>query len=58
MIDPETLERIADFFEPWELVEYLGVKHVSTRDIIEAFEDDVLDALSDIEELMEFKHDI
>jgi hypothetical protein len=53
----ETLERIADFFEPWELVEYLGAKHVSTRDIIEAFEDDVLDALSDIEELMEFKHE-
>jgi hypothetical protein len=57
MIDPETLERIADFFEPWELVEYLGKMHITTRDIIEAFTDDVLDSLDGIEDLMEFKHE-
>lgn len=57
MMDPETLERVADFFEPWELVEYLGKSHITTRDIIEAFVDDVLDSLDDIEDLMEFKHE-
>jgi hypothetical protein len=49
----DTLERIADFFEPWELVEYLGRSRITTRDILEAFSDDVLDALEAIEELME-----
>ena len=42
---------IADYYEPWELVEFLG-KKLSTRDIIDAFEDEVEDSLDEIEEDM------
>lgn len=52
MIDEETVNRISDYFEPTELVEYLGL---SSRDLVLAFPDEVSDALDDIEELMEFK---
>lgn len=55
-MDNETKERIADYYEPWELVSFLG-KKLSTRDIIDAFEDEVEDALSDIEEDMGVKHE-
>jgi hypothetical protein len=50
-LDNETKDMIADYFEPWELVEFLG-KKVSTRDIIDAFEDEIDDSLEDIEEEM------
>lgn len=48
-MDKETKERIADYFDAWELVEFLG-KRLSTRDIIDAFEDEIEEALEDIEE--------
>lgn len=48
-MDEETKKRIADFFEPWDLAEYLGI---TTLEIIEAFEDKVEEALDDIEELI------
>lgn len=46
-------QRIADYFEAYDLVEYLGV---STMQIIEAFEEEIEAKLDAIEELMEFKH--
>jgi hypothetical protein len=49
MLDRDTKNRIIDYFDPWDLVEFLGVK---TEDIVEAFEVEVEDLLDDIEELM------
>jgi hypothetical protein len=46
----EDLNRIADYFEAWELVEYLR-ERISTRDILDSFPDDIEDVL---EELLEF----
>lgn len=51
-MDKETKERIADYFDAWDLVEYLGF---STMQIIEAFEEDLEERLDQIEELMEFR---
>lgn len=51
-MDEETIKRIADFFDPWDLVEYLQLK---AEDIILAFPDEVEEALEEIEELMEFR---
>lgn len=53
-MDKEVKERIADYFDAWDLVELLGVP---TMDIIEAFEDLIEERLDEIEELMEFKHE-
>lgn len=55
-MDQETKERIADYFDAWELVELLK-KYISTEDIIDAFEDVIEDKVSDIEDIMEFKHE-
>lgn len=52
-MDEETKNRIADYFEAHELVEYL--RTISARDIVDAFEDEVEAALEDIEELMEVR---
>lgn len=54
MLDRDVKERIADFFEPWELVEYLGAK---IDDVIDAFEDEIEERLGDLEELMGFADD-
>jgi hypothetical protein len=51
-MNKEIKERIADYFDPWELVNFLGEKKISTMDIIEAFEDEVEDSLDEIEEEM------
>jgi hypothetical protein len=48
-VDRETKLRIEDFFEGFELVEFLQL-HVS--EIIERFEDEIEEALDEIEELM------
>lgn len=53
-MDEETKNRIADYFDAGNLAEYLGI---SSREIIEAFPDEVEDALEDIEELMQVKRD-
>lgn len=53
-MDKDTKERIADYFDPWELIEYLGVP---TEDIVSAFEEEVLERLEEIEELMGVSHD-
>lgn len=54
MLDKTTKERLADFFDPYELVELLDVK---TEDVIDAFEIEVEDALDDLEELMGIDED-
>ena len=51
-MDEETKERIADFFDAWDLVAFL---QVSTKDIIEAFPEEIEDALEDIEDLMDLR---
>jgi hypothetical protein len=52
-MDNDTKQRIADYFDPWDLVELLGL---TTEEIVEAFEDVIEEKLDAIEELMEFKH--
>jgi hypothetical protein len=54
MMDNDTKKRIADYFDPWDLVEYLGL---STEEIVEAFEDDIDEKLNAIEELMGVTHE-
>lgn len=53
-MDEQTKNRIADYFDSWELVEYLGL---TTEEIVEAFEDTIGDRLSAIEELMGVTHE-
>lgn len=53
-MDNETKNRIADYFDPWDLVEYLGI---STSELIEAFEDEIAERLDAIEELMGVSHE-
>lgn len=53
-MDEELKNRLADYFESWELAELL---RLNSKDVIEAFEDEVLDALEDLEDLMGIKHE-
>lgn len=48
-----TRDRIEDFFEGFELVEFL---QLSVEDIIDAFEDQIEEALDEIEELMQVRY--
>lgn len=48
-MDEELKKRLADFFESWELAELLRLDSLA---LIDAFEDEVEDALDDLEELM------
>lgn len=52
-MDNETKDRIADFFDSWELVEYL---RIPIEDILERFESEIEEAIDDIEELMGVKN--
>ena len=45
----EDLKKIADYFESWQLAEYLNV---SSEDFVLAFEDEILDKLNELKELM------
>lgn len=49
MLDRETKERIADFFESAELVDFL---QVNIEDVIEALEDQIEENLDEIEEFI------
>ena len=49
---PEFLKQVEDFFEPWELVEYL---QLSMDDVMDAFEDQVIEAEEDLCEYMNVK---
>ena len=48
-MDRETKLRIEDFFESWELAEFL---QLPVSELIDAFEDEIESALDEIEELM------
>jgi hypothetical protein len=50
-LDKENLNKIADYFEAWELVYYLR-DHISTRDIVDSFPDDIEDTLEDLLEFI------
>jgi hypothetical protein len=52
MLDKETKERLADYFTAAELVELLGV---DVRLIVDAFEEEIEEALDDLEDIMEVK---
>lgn len=54
MINKEIKKRLADYFEPEELVNYLGL---TAEDLIDAFEADVEEALDDLEDIMGFSDD-
>ena len=53
-MDREQKKRIADYFESWELAEFL---RLPVAELIEAFEGEVEDALEDINELMGINED-
>lgn len=53
-MDNDTKQRITDYFDPWDLVEYLGL---TTEDIVAAFEDEIEERLEAIEELMGVSRD-
>lgn len=53
LMDKELKQRIGDYFESWELAEFL---RIPVEDFIEAFEDEIEEALDDVEELMNVKH--
>lgn len=47
----EELNRVADYFEPWDLIQLLGL---TTAEVVQAFEDEVRDALEDLEDIMDY----
>jgi hypothetical protein len=53
-MDKESKQRIADYFDPWALVEFLGL---TTEQVVDAFEDEIEESIDDIEEEMGYKHD-
>ena len=44
-------KRLIDYFDPWDLVEVLGI---TTAELVVAFEDEVKDKAEELEELMEY----
>lgn len=50
-LDKEAKQRIIDYFDAWDLVEFLGI---STEDVVDAFEAEIEERLDDIEEMMEY----
>jgi hypothetical protein len=51
-VDQETKQRIEDFFEGFELVEFL---QLPVSEIIDRFEDEIESAIDEIEELMQVR---
>ena len=52
-MDEETKNRIIDYFDTWELAEFLTGR-ITIEAFVEAFEEEIEEALDEIEELMEF----
>ena len=52
-MDDETKARIGDYFTAAELAEYL---QLPVEDLVDRFEEEVSEALDDIEELMGVRH--
>jgi hypothetical protein len=53
MLSSEERNRIADFFEPWELVQLL-LTSKDMEDLIDFLEEEIEEALDDLNEIMEF----
>ena len=49
MLDKETRNRIADYFDAADLVDFLGIK---TEDVVDAFEVEIEDLFEDIEDMI------
>lgn len=49
MLNKFMKESIADFFDPGDFAEFIGI---STEQLIDAFEDEVIEALPDLAEMM------
>lgn len=54
MLTKDERDRIADYFEPWELVQLLA-GDVDIQDLIDFLEDEIENALPDLNDIMEFK---
>lgn len=52
-MDNDTKARISDYFTAAELVEYL---QLPVEEVVDRFEDEIAEALDDIEELMGVSH--
>lgn len=50
-MDTEFKKRLSDYFEAWELVDFL---ELTVPQIIEAFEDDLADKMSEVTEFMNY----
>ena len=48
-MDEELRKAIADYFDPGDFAEFIGV---TTLDLINSFEDEVMDNIEDIKEMM------
>lgn len=56
MLTKDERDRIEDYFEPWELVQLLG-EDVQISELIDFLEDEIENALDDLNDIMEFKSD-
>lgn len=48
-MNEELKKQICDYFDAWELVEFL---QISTEDVVDVFEDEIMANLEDVEELL------
>lgn len=53
MIDTELRKAIADYFDPGDFAEFIGV---GTLDLIDAFEENVEEVMEDIKEMMGLRY--
>lgn len=53
-MDKESKQRIVDYFDAWALVELLGL---TTEQVVDAFEDELEEAIDDVEEEMGYNHE-
>lgn len=53
-VTKEDKDRLADYFDPEEIVLLLGL---STKDILEAFEEDAEEAQDELEEIIGYRSD-
>ncbi len=52
-MDEELRKIIADYFDAGDFAEFIGV---TTRQLIDAFEDETIDAMEDIKEMIGLKY--
>jgi Zn-dependent oligopeptidase len=54
MLNKETRERIADYFDAADLIDFLQIE---TEDVVDAFEPEIEEALEEIEELIQYRRE-